>query len=151
MDSRQKEKQGTQSLMINLGEALKHYTVDELNNHLSTVINQKDDKYDLQVYIIDLVCEEYKTNRRNLIESRSNREISEARLICFCLLHHSLGISIRHIAKKIFGFKHFSIVGKAIRQHKTLDPNIKADKKIIDSLQKLQDKVSLKLKKTEKK
>jgi chromosomal replication initiation ATPase DnaA len=140
-----------QSLLKNIGEVLQHYSVKEFNAYLVTAINKKSDNHYAEEYILSLVCETYKITRRNLIFSKSNYAATTPRQVAYCLLHYTLGLSPRYIAKRIFHLTYHSTVSDAVSNYKKLDPNIKPDKEMIDSISMLKEKVLEKIKTKENK
>lgn len=139
-----------QRLLKNIVDVLKHYTLPELNDYLSVALNKKEDTHFAEKYILDLVCEAYNISYRALIYSKSNQSITRARQVAFCLLHFTLGLSTRYIAKRVFHFKYHNTVGSAIKMYKNLDPDIKPDREFQQSVEALKEKVVKKLKNTEK-
>jgi chromosomal replication initiation ATPase DnaA len=139
-----------QSLLKNIVDILKHYTLPELNDYLLSAVNKKEDTHDAEKYIINLVCETYNVSYRSLIYSRSNQSITKARQVAFCLLHFTLGLSTRYIAKRVFKLKYHNTVGSAIKMYKNLNPNMKLDREFKQTVETLKEKVISKLKNIEK-
>ena len=149
MEGRKLEESEIQHLLKNLMEVLQLYTVPEFNNFLITAINKKGDTHSAEKYILELVCETYKISYRALVFSKSNQNVTIPRQVAFCLLHYTLGLSTRYIAKTIFHFEHHSTVGSAIKMYKNLNPNLKPDKELMQSIDALREKVVAKMQKTE--
>ena len=139
-----------QSLLKNIVDVLKHYTLPELNEYLLGALSKKGDNHDAEKYILNLVCETYNISYRALIYSRSNQSVTKARQVAFCLLHFTLGLSTRYIAKRVFKLKYHNTVGSAIKMYKTLNPNMKQDREFQQSVETLKEKVISKLKKSDK-
>jgi chromosomal replication initiation ATPase DnaA len=127
-------------LLKNISEVLKTHTLDELNDFLTTAINEKSDTNLYENYIIELVCETYEISKTTLIHSKSNTKATMPREVAFCLLHLTINLSIRKIAK-IFHFKSHNTVGKAIVKYKNLNPSIKCDREMISAIELLKEKV----------
>jgi chromosomal replication initiation ATPase DnaA len=151
MGSKKLEGADIQKLLKNIVEVLKHYTLPEFNDILVSVVNEKGDSHYAEKYILDLVCETYKISHRALIYSKSNPNVTKARQVTFCLLHFTLGLSTRYIAKQIFHFNHHNTVGSAIKMYKKLNPSLAPDRELKESIELLRDKVITKIAKhTEK-
>lgn len=145
MDAKKLQDSEIQQLLKNIVEVLKHYTVPEFNNFLVTAINKKEDTHYAEKYILELVCETYKISFNALVYSKSNPNVTKPRQVAFCLLHYTLGLSTRYIAKTIFHFKYHNTVGSAIKMYKNLDTNIKPDRELIESIEMLRERVMKKL------
>lgn len=139
-----------QRLLVNIAEVLKLYTLPEVNDILVHHINKKSGNVYAEKYILDLVCDTYKVSYRALVYSKSNPSVTRARQVAYCLLHYTLGLSVRHIAKRVFHFDHHNSVGSAINMYKKLNPKLAPDKEFKESIDMLREKVMTKIQESEK-
>lgn len=121
------------TLLKNIQEGLKHYTPEELNDALVKVLSEKHDKAPEIDFILSSVASKYDISRRTLLKSSARGEIQQARTLAYCLLHINLGLSIRHIAQKIFVKKYHNSVAVAIKYYRNCDQKIPSER---DFLQK---------------
>ena len=139
------EKQELQAFIKHIQQSLKIFTLTELNDVLVNVINKKEDKQKDKEKNIDLIlniiCEEYKIKKHELIYSK-DKNVQQPRTIAFCLLHLSLNLPIRYIANKIFFLKWHNTVGVAIKYYNTLNPNIVPDRVFIEKINTVKTKVN---------
>ena len=113
-------------------------------------IDWKHQQHRFEKYILDLVCDTYKVSYRALVYSKSNPSVTRARQVAYCLLHYTLGLSVRHIAKRVFHFDHHNSVGSAINMYKKLNPKLAPDKEFKESIDMLREKVMTKIQESEK-
>lgn len=139
-----------QRLLVNIAEILKLYTLPELNDILVHQLNKKNGNIYAEKFILDLVCSTYKVSFRALVYSKSNHSITKARQVAYCLLHYTLGLSVRYIAIRIFHFEHHNRVGSAIKMYKKLNLKVAPDKEFKDSIDMLREKVMAKIQELEK-
>lgn len=147
------EKKELHDFVKNLQQGLKKFTLKELNEELQAILEKRYDKQqDKQKQIsliLELVCKEYNIPRNTLIHSRTTSELKQPRTIAFCLLHFTLNLPIRYIAKRVFFLKFHNSVGVAIKYYNSINPKIAPDKEFIDMFTKIQTNAIKKLK-TEK-
>ncbi len=128
-----------ETLLKNIQEGLKNFTVKELNEAIIDFLNKKDDKSDEIDYVFDLVCQEYGTSKRILKQNNVRGVLHEAKQIIYCILHFNLGLSTRYIADRVFSNWHNS-VHQGIKKFKSCDPNIKQDRIFMEKYQLLSNK-----------
>lgn len=117
-------------LLKNIRKGLKIYTAKELNEAIIAALNQKHDKNSEIKFIKQQVAKEYSISERSLIHSSGRGTIKDARKICCWLLHYDLGLSHRHIAFRILGYKHHNRISLSIREFKTLNEKVKIDSEL---------------------
>jgi len=127
-------------LLKNIQHGLKVYGIKDLNEAITKVLYEKGDKSKAIEFVLNSVGEEYGISRQVLINSAKRREVQEARQLAYCLLYLNLGLSLREIAKDVFG-KYHRTVAIAIEYYKGLNPKIPLDKKFIDTYTKQQEKL----------
>ena len=125
------------ALLNNIQEGLKHYTPDELNKILVKELSKKHDKAPEIEFVLNSVCKKFTISRRTLIKSSSRGEIQQARALAYCLLNLNLGLSIRHIATKIFN-KWANSVAIAIKYYRNCDTKIPSEKRFLQKYEELQ-------------
>lgn len=129
-----------ESLLQNIQEGLKKFTIKELNEAIITFLNKKSDKSVETKYVLKIVAEEYKMSVRGLHSKRARGTQQEAKQIAYCLLHHNLGFSFRYIANRVF-FNNHNSVAIGVKKLANADPKLKFDKEFIDKYKKLQEKL----------
>ena len=145
------EQKEIETLLRNIQEGLKKFTLKELNEAIVDFFNRKDDKSKEIHIILDLVCADFDTSLRILKKKNVRGDISEAKQLSYCLLHYNLGLSTRYIAEKVFTGHWHSVVYKAILRLKNAQPNIKSDREFLERYQKLNERFIDKLTEANKK
>lgn len=130
-----------ESLLKNIQEGLKKYTVQELNTAIVSFLNSKHDKTQEIDFVLKIVCDEFQISKKILKSSKNARGVlQEAKQIAYCLLHFNIGLSIRYISDRIFFNGHTSVfIG--VQKFKNADHEHKADKVFIETYNKLQTKL----------
>ena len=134
------DKKEIKSLLKNIQEGLSKYSISELNEALISILNKKHDKSEEIEYVFHIVTNEFGISVRTLKQKNQRGDINEAKQIAYCLLHLTLGLSIRYIADKIF-FNWHTSVSIAIKRFKTINLAVKHDKEFLDKYTKLQIKL----------
>ena len=120
-------------LLKNIALGLQKYEIEELNEALVLLLSKKSDQKSEIDYVIKLVSEIYEITPNTLLTSRSRGKIQQARKLAYCLLHYTLGLSIRQIAQ-LFNRFHNS-VASALKEYKKHEPNrFKTDKEFEKNL-----------------
>jgi hypothetical protein len=81
------------------------------------------------------------TYKEILSKKSSSHKLSDAKKITYQLLYFELGLSIRFIASNIFGYKYHNVVGKSIRDFKSLDSKLKADREHLEKYEYLKSQI----------
>lgn len=143
-----------EALIKNIQKGLRLYPSEELiskvNETLLDCLNKKDDKKQYIDYIFELVCNEYSVNKRMLINGNARGKFQQARVMCYCLMHLDLGISVRHISARIFKKQWHSSVSDGIRYYKKLDLKINQHREFNDSYNKIKQQLISKIKTPDK-
>ncbi len=142
------QNQELQSFFENTQQALKKVPLKELNSALVNLIKEKGEtigeiEKERVEKVLDLVAEEYSISKRTLQKSTARGNVQVARKMAYCLLHFDVGLNTRYIAKKIFD-KWQNSVSVAIQFYKRLDVKIPADKKFLNTYERLQLKITAK-------
>ena len=131
------DKSEVEILLNNIQKGLKKYSVQDLNEAIVTFLNKKNDK-SLEIdKVILIVCRDYSISKSTLKSKNARGHIQEAKQITYCLLHFNIGLSIRHIATKIF-FNWPTSVAIGVKKYRNADKTHREDKKFIDRYEKLQ-------------
>lgn len=117
-----------EKLLRNIQEGLKRYTLEELNEAMVTVLNNKHDKHEETNFVLDKVCEMYSISRRTLVYSVARGQIKVARRLASCLLYYNVGLSHRFIAARVFFCKYHNGISSGIRAFENLNDKVKADR-----------------------
>jgi len=129
-----------ESLLSNIQEGLKKYSIKELNEGIISFLIKKSDKSMEINYVLEITSQEFVISK-SILKSKNLRGIrNEAKQIAFCLLVNNLGLSYRYIGKNIFFCNHSS-VGLAIKKMNQADPNHAIDKNFIEKYKKLENKL----------
>lgn len=134
------ENKEMEKLLSNIQEGLKKYSVKELNQAIVAVLNKKHDKTEEIDYILELVSKEHGISVNTLKKSTSRGKIQTAKQLAYCLLHNNLGLSIRHIAERIF-FNWPTSVQTGVKRYRTASSNPQVDKEFMNSYVKLNNKI----------
>ena len=130
-----------ESLLKNIQLGLQKYSVKELNLAIVSVLQKNGSQQKEITYVLKIVSQKYKISVKTLTQSRSRGEIQNARMLSYCLLHDTLGLSIRYIAKNIFSRWHNSVAA-ALKHYKELQPaKFKIDREFEDNLKECQTKL----------
>lgn len=125
-----------QNLLKNIQQALKKFTIKELNDYINTFLHDRQPKTPEIDYIFDIVCLNYKTTKSTLLKPHIRGELNEAKQIIYCILHFELGLPTRYISAKIFDCWHNSVFS-GIKKFRGLDPKLKQDKEFLDRYNQL--------------
>tara|TARA_R110000751_G_scaffold258936_4_gene358303 strand:+ start:5002 stop:5442 length:441 start_codon:yes stop_codon:yes gene_type:complete len=117
----QKDNKEIESLLKNIQLGLQKYSVKDLNKALQSVLSKNGSQANEIQFVLKIVAQKYKISTKTLTQSRARGDIQEARMLSYCLLHFTLGLSIRDIAKNIFNRWHNS-VASAIKQYREQQP-----------------------------
>lgn len=120
-----------QNLLRNIQQALKNFTIKELNDSIKKFLNDKQPKTAEIDFIFEIVCIEFKTTKSKLMQPHIRGQLNEAKQIIYCLLHFELGLPTRHISSKIFDCWHNSVFS-GIKKFRGLNEKIKQDKEFLE-------------------
>jgi chromosomal replication initiation ATPase DnaA len=137
------------TLLKNIQQGLKKYSVNELNDAIVKALNDKHDKSEEIDYVMTIVCNEFKVSQYALINMKKRGALQEAKQIAYCLLYYNVGLSIRDIANNIF-FNWHTSVANGIRRFKKSDVQHKQDKEFIERYIELRGKLLLFIKQQNK-
>jgi chromosomal replication initiation ATPase DnaA len=120
------------TLLTNIQDALKVYSVRELNDAILIALNEKFDFKKEVDFVLKSVASNYKIQRNLIMKSKKRGEIQEARMVVYAILHYDLEISTRQIAKRIFK-KYPNSIQDALKKFRALEPEkFSKDKGIMD-------------------
>ena len=139
------EKRELEVFFKNIQQGLKKYTLQELNDSLGVIVNNKTDKQQdkkQQINIVvEVICSHFDLTKESLLQGRGKGTIQEARKYAFCILHNDFQVPIRYIAKKVFQLNWHTSVSIAIQYYKTLNLDVKPDREFKERLQIIQNKI----------
>ena len=107
-------------LLKNIALGLQKYKIDDLNEAICKIIAKKENQQAEIDYVMKMVSRMYQITPSTLVKSRSRGDIQQARKLAYCLLHYTLGLSIRQVAT-LFNRWHNSIAS-ALRQYQSHQP-----------------------------
>jgi hypothetical protein len=135
------EKRAIEHLLRNISDALKIYTVKELNEALIAILSKKNTLSTEIDYTMSIVAEEYKISVSLLKQKHVRGKVQDAKQICYCLLNKNLGLSKRHIGEKIFcGWVRSVSIG--INRFDNANVRMKTEKEFLDTYNKLNIKLT---------
>lgn len=134
------ENKDIEILLKNIQEGLKVYTLKELNNALAEVLNKTHDKKDEIEFVLNSVMQHYNISYRILKQSHTRGVKQEYKQMAYCLLYFNLGLPIRYISSRIFLNWPTSVL-TGIKKYKNLNPELKQDKKFLETYETLQKKL----------
>ncbi len=103
-----------------LEKGLKAYGgIKGLRRALNGSMQTKQHKNNETEYIFDIVCAHYSLPERVLRRPGGHGTIRDAKKHIYCLLHFSLGFTIRYISG-IFNYTSHNSVGKVVRYYKVI-------------------------------
>lgn len=129
-----------ETLLKNIQQGLKRYSVNELNEAIVKAIGDKNTKSDEIKYVLTIVCNEFDITEFALINSKKRGNLQDAKQIAYCLLYFNIGLSIREIADEIF-FNWHTSVAIGINKFKKSDFQHKQDKVFLEKYDKLRTKL----------
>ena len=131
------------TLLKNIQEGLKKYSVNELNDAIVRALTNKHHNTEEIEYVISIVCNMFNISEHSLINDNKRGILQEAKQITYCLLYFDVRLSIRYIANSIFLTDWHTSVQKGIKRFKQSDVQIKQDKEFIEKYEKLRSKLIL--------
>ncbi len=131
-----------EELLENIQQCLKKYSVQELNQALVTFFAKKQDNADEIDFVLQTVANEYSISKRTLIHSSARGNVQEAKEQAYCILHLNLGITLRHISKRIFLQRNHQGVSKVIQEFKNKSTEVKWGKSFIPRNEKIQKQLA---------
>ena len=131
-----------ETLLKNIQQGLKKYSVNELNVALIKALSENHNKSGEIEYLIKLVCEEFDISEYALKHMEMRGKMQDCKHIAFCLLHFHVGLSIRYISRNVFFNGHTS-VANGIKRFKKCNLEIKQDKEFLEKYHLLKFKLSL--------
>lgn len=127
-------------LLTSIQKGLKVYSIKELNQAITKVLNKKSDRSEEIEYILSIVSNKFGITRNALMQSHKWGNVQQARRIAYCLLHFELELPYRKIAKDIFLMEH-GVVQQGINYYRNLNLEVKADKDFYDIYLAMQEKL----------
>jgi chromosomal replication initiation ATPase DnaA len=144
------DNQDIETLLKNIQQGLQMYSVNELNDAIIKALSDKHDKTEVIQYVITIVCNYYDISEYALKNISKRGYLQEAKQIVYCLLYYNVGLSIRYIAKSIFGTNWHTSVTNGINRYKESDIQLKQDREFIEKYSLLRNKLLLFIKEQEK-
>ena len=129
-----------ESLLSNIQEGLKKFSIEELNEAIILFLNKKSDK-SLEInYVMQIVSDEYRITLPTLKSKNARGNLQEAKQIAYCLLYFNLGLSLRYISNRVF-FNNHNSVAIGVRRLEKADPKHIIDKNFIEKYNTLERKL----------
>lgn len=124
------EKQ-VESLLKNMHKVIKKHGLDGLNDALVGLINQNNASSEKVRTTFKVVSEEFNVEPQDLMRKHTRGHLTDAKQVCYCLLHFHIELSVRKIAS-IFNIENsFASVFNGIDRLRKADPNLKQDKNFL--------------------
>jgi chromosomal replication initiation ATPase DnaA len=118
-------------LLKNINSGVNKLSLKKFNTIISKAIVRHTNKSEFEIEeVIKIVCKYYRISD-DMLNTKSRGEVYQAKIICFKILNHSLGISAQRIGKY---FKRYpNSITHALKVFETLDPKRRQrDKKIME-------------------
>lgn len=113
----------------NMQNALKHYTLPELNEALLKALNNTDVKKTTEVSAtIDVICRHYGITKKALIRTKHNYKDAIAKKMAYQLLHLTFNIPVRYISNRVFFQKNHNGITQAVKEFRKLNISLKQDR-----------------------
>lgn len=146
--SRSMERKELELFLRTMQQAVRKYTLSELNETIGSIVNTKTEKVkdkQRQISIVlDTISDDFGIARESFVAGRGKGKIQQARKYAYCILHNDLDLPIRMIAN-IFNMNWHTSVMVVIKYHKSLNKEIKPDKEFLDKLADLRNRINEKL------
>ena len=120
------EKQ-VETLLKNMHRVIKKHGLDGLNDALVVLINQNSDNSDEVAVAFKVVSKEFNIEPKDLMLKHARGHLTDAKQVCYCLLHNCLQLSVRKIARIFNIGNSFASVFNGIDRLRKADPNFKQD------------------------
>lgn len=147
------EKQELQKFIKNIQLSLKRFTLQELNEVWETALEkesnlefEKNNRKNIEL-AIGIICAKYKITRHVLIYGKSRKDLQYARTIAYCILHFTINLSIRYIAKRVFFLNWHNSVTVAIKSYNQLNLSLPQDLAFKKDIELVESKLLKELKK----
>jgi chromosomal replication initiation ATPase DnaA len=124
------EKQ-VETLLKNMHKVIQKHGIDGLNDALVVLINQNSDNSDEVAIAFKVVSIEFKIEPKDLMLKHARGHLTDAKQVCYCLLHNCLQLSVRKIARIFNIGNSFTSVFNGIDRLRKADPNLKQDKDFV--------------------
>lgn len=129
------EKQ-VESLLKNMHKLIRKHGIDGLNDALVNLINQNSDDSQQVGLTFKVVSEEFEIDPNDLMLKHARGNLTDAKQVCYCLLHNCLQLSVRKIARIFNIGNSFASVFNGIDRLRKADINIKQDKSFVTHYEK---------------
>lgn len=128
-----------EGLLKNIQDALKKYSVKELNDALLDLLNKNEPKRDLVDAALKSVSKVFDVSQRILVNSRARGKIQDARMICYAIMHYELNLPLRYISVNIFKRRSHGSVIQSLHTFKGLDEKINYHKELLEKFIKAKE------------
>ena len=120
----------------NIQIVFKKYSLKELNKALLETLNRKGNKVNETDFVFQTVAYHYNIAINKIKAKYTRGKFSDAKQMCYCLLHFNLGIPKSQIAKNIFD-TWANTVEVGINRFKRCNPDIKCEKEFLETYEQL--------------
>lgn len=127
-------------LLKNINSGVSKLTLKKFNSVISKAIARHSNKTETEISeVVKIICK-YFAISEEMLKTKSRGEIYQAKIICFKILNHSLGISAQRIGKY---FKRYpNSITHALKIFEALDPKRRQrDKKISEDYAECEKRV----------
>lgn len=118
-------------LLRNINSGVTKLSLKKFNLLISKAIAKSNSNLETEIVeVVKIICRYFEINE-DILKTKSRGEIYQAKIICFKILNHTLGISAQRIGKY---FKRYpNSITHALKNFEALDPNRRQrDKKILE-------------------
>lgn len=127
-------------LLKNINSGVSKLTLKKFNSVISKVIARHSNKSENEISeVVKIICKYFQITE-DMLKTKSRGEVYQAKIICFKILNHSLGISAQRIGRY---FKRYpNSITYALKTFEKLDPKRRQrDKKIIEDYSECEKRV----------
>jgi chromosomal replication initiation ATPase DnaA len=127
-------------LLRNINSGVTKLSLKKFNSVISKAIAKNSGKSENEITeVVKIICK-YFGITEDILKTKSRGEIYQAKIICFKILNHSLGISAQRIGKY---FKRYpNSITHALKNFETLDPKRRQrDKKVFEDYSECEKRV----------
>jgi len=138
-----KQNKEQQNLLKTLSVTLKHCSVSEVTEHLSSLVPSKNRTDNQQNRVIAIVCSKYGITSNALKNEKYYQNATLARKVLCAALHEHLGLSSRYIANCVLGKSYHNTAWEAIKLYKEANVKIKVEREFKESVDEVLQKIKL--------
>ncbi len=139
-------KNDVSKLLKTIQYGLQHCSIQELSENIKNSVIVKDDRKEDALKVIKIVALHYGVSIESILKGKKRGVVTDAKRMCFCLIHNELNFTISYIADKIWDKIHYYTVQSAINFYKEINEQIKHEKEFKEVYSKIKTKIDTEIK-----